>query len=61
MDLNLSYNTVCCLRDYAEKALECCIGGETVLTMPCDNLQIEHDIIQEHIDMLNELLEVDNW
>ena len=59
--MNLSYNTVCCLLDCVNNSIETVEKGKSVLTLPCDDLKQEQEILEEYKDMLNEFLENSEW
>ena len=58
MEVNLSYNTLCGLRDCVSAALRVSVEwGDKVLTLPTDDDEMEIDILEEYLDMLDELIE----
>lgn len=56
MEVNLSYHTICSLRDCVNKTIELAEQGEKVLTLPTDNQEMEVEILVEYREMLDDFL-----
>lgn len=58
MEFNLSYNTLCGLRDCVKYAFEAARFLEvTILSLPTDDNDMQVEILEEYFDMLDEFIE----
>jgi len=60
MEINLSFTTVCGLRDCVVVSIEVAKKGRKVLGLPTEDQKQEIEILKEYLSMLEELLDVMN-
>jgi len=61
INIDMTYNTACCISDCIKSAIESASEGKTVLSLPCDSNEQQIEILKEYDDFLDEIIINTEW